>query len=198
MGAGAQTVTDDDADAVRGRGLRPRSALRPSPPEYFTPDEAGEPVLRRGPVADWEALHALLVESFAGMEGRIDPPSSLAAMTPDALRAKAAAEVLVTLWEGEALAGCGFLKDTGRSVYLGKLAVRADLRCRGLLRRIVAEADAVARELGRPVLALQTRVELTENHAAFARLGFREVGRTVHPGYDRTTSVTMERPVPPA
>jgi GNAT superfamily N-acetyltransferase len=160
-------------------------------------DEAGEAVLRRGPVAEWEALHALLAESFAFMEGRIDPPSSLAAMTPDSLRAKAAEETLVTLWEGDALVGCGYLKDTGRSVYLGKLAVRADRRGRGLLRRIVAEADGMARALGRPVLALQTRVELTENHAAFAALGFREVGRTAHAGYDRPTSVTMERPVPP-
>jgi hypothetical protein len=61
----------------------------------------------------------------------------------------------------------------------------------------VAEADAMARALGRPLLELQTRVELTENHAIFAALGFREVGRTAHPGYDRPTSVTMERPVPP-
>jgi hypothetical protein len=60
----------------------------------------------------------------------------------------------------------------------------------------VAEAEAMARELGRPVLELGTRVELTENHAAFAALGFREVARTAHAGYDRPTSVTMERAVP--
>jgi GNAT superfamily N-acetyltransferase len=132
------------------------------------------------------------------MEGRIDPPSSLVAMTPATLRAKADEETLVTLWDGGALVGCGYLKDTGRSVHLGKLAVRVDRRGRGLLRRIVAEADAMARALGRPVLELQTRSELTENHATFAALGFREVGRVAHPGYDRPTSVTMQRPVPPA
>jgi GNAT superfamily N-acetyltransferase len=159
---------------------------------------SGGVTLRTGPVADWAALHALLVECFAFMEGRIDPPSSLAAMTPESLRAKAAEETLVTLWEGDVLVACGYLRDTGRSVCLGKLAVRADRRGRGLLRRIVAEADAQARALGRPVLELQTRVELTENHATFAALGFREVARTAHAGYDRPTSVTMERPVPPA
>jgi GNAT superfamily N-acetyltransferase len=154
--------------------------------------------LKTGPVEDWAALHALLVVCFAYLEGRIDPPSSLADMTPETLRAKATEETLVTLWEGDRLVGCGFLKDTGRSVYLGKLAVHAGRRGRGLLRRIVAEADAMARALGRPVLELQTRVELAENHATFAALGFREVGRTAHTGYDRPTSVTMERPVPPA
>jgi GNAT superfamily N-acetyltransferase len=153
--------------------------------------------IRRGPVADWDALHALLRTCFAFMEGRIDPPSSLAAMTPESLRRKADAETLVTLWDAKTLAACGFLKDTGRSVYLGKLAVHPEHRGRGLLRRILAEADAMARMLGRPVLELGTRVELTENHATFASLGFAEVARTAHPGHDRPTSVTMERSVPP-
>jgi GNAT superfamily N-acetyltransferase len=150
--------------------------------------------IRRGPVADWVSLHALLVSCFAFMDGRIDPPSSLAAMTPESLRAKADTEVLVTLWRGGALVACGYLADTGRSIYLGKLAVHPDHRGRGLLRRIVREAEAMARARGREVLELGTRVELTENHATFARLGFREVARTAHPGYDRPTSVTMERP----
>jgi GNAT superfamily N-acetyltransferase len=154
-------------------------------------------ILRLGPVEDWSALHALLVTCFAGMEGRIDPPSSLAAMTPETLRAKAREETLVTLRDGDALVACGYFRDTGRSLHLGKLAVRPDHRRRGHLRRIVAEAEAMARRLGRPVLELGTRVELTENHAVFARLGFREVARTAHPGYERPTSVTMERPVDP-
>jgi GNAT superfamily N-acetyltransferase len=163
---------------------------------YASRDDAGEVTLRRGPVEDWDALHALLVACFADMEERIDPPSSLREMTAADLRAKAAKETLVTLWQGGAPVGCGYLRDTGRSVYLGKLAVRPDRRGRGLLRRIVAEAEAMAQALGRPVLELGTRVELTENHAVFARLGFREVGRSAHPGYDRPTSVAMERPVP--
>lgn len=152
--------------------------------------------LRAGPIGDWGALHALLVLCFAGMEGRIDPPSSLVSMTPDTLRTKADAEVLLTLWQGDALVGCGYLADTGRTLYLGKLAVHPAHRGGGLLRRIVEEADTRARGLGRPALELSTRVELTENHAAFARLGFAETARTAHPGYDRPTSVTMVRPVP--
>lgn len=153
--------------------------------------------LRIGPVEDWTALHALLVDCFAGMEGRIDPPSSLSAMTPGTLRDKARHETLVTLWDGADLVGCGYLGDTGNSIHLGKLAIRPDHRGRGLLRRIVAEAESMARRLGRPALELGTRVELTENHATFAALGFVETGRSAHPGYDRPTSVTMRRPVMP-
>jgi len=149
-----------------------------------------------GPVEDWGTLHALLVLCFAGMEGRIDPPSSLGSMTPESLRDKADAETLVTIWHDGILSGCCFLADTGRSIYLGKIAIPPERRGYGLLRRLVAEADHIARSRGRPVLELSTRIELVENHAIFARLGFREVARTAHPGYDRPTSVAMERPVP--
>lgn len=152
--------------------------------------------IRTGPVTDWGELHALLLDCFAYMEGRIDPPSSLAAMTPDSLRAKALSETLVTIWLDDRLCGCGYLADTGQSIYLGKLAVRPAHRGRGLLRRLVAEADRMALRLGRAFLELSTRVELAGNHAAFARLGFRETARTSHPGYDRPTSITMQRSVP--
>jgi hypothetical protein len=46
--------------------------------------------------------------------------------------------------------------------------------------------------LGLDHLELQTRVELTENHATFRAMGFVETGRTAHPGYDRT-SITFRR-----
>ncbi|RUY90914.1 GNAT family N-acetyltransferase, partial [Mesorhizobium sp. M7A.F.Ca.CA.003.01.2.1] len=39
-------------------------------------------------------------------------------------------------------------------------------------------------------------IELTANHAAFARLGFRETGRTAHDGYARPTSITMRKALP--
>jgi GNAT superfamily N-acetyltransferase len=151
--------------------------------------------LRTGAVCDWVGLHAHLVLCFASMERRIDPPSSLAGMTPDSLAAMSEDTTIVTLWQGGMLVASGFLSDTGRAVYLSKLAVHPDCRRTGLLRRIVAEAEALARHLGRPTLELCTRVELVENHAVFKRLGFVEVARTAHPGFDRPTSVTMERPV---
>jgi hypothetical protein len=47
------------------------------------------------------------------------------------------------------------------------------------------------------VLELQTRVELEENHAAFRAMGFAEAGRTAHPGYDRPTSITFRKDLPP-
>ena len=58
-------------------------------------------------------------------------------------------------------------------------------------------ADAGGRTLaldrGKPALELQTRIELTGNHAVFARLGFHETERTAHAGYARPTSITMRK-----
>jgi len=88
--------------------------------------------------SDWPALLALLQAAFADMDGRIDPPSSLARLDVDALR---------------------------------------------------------ARDHGRTALELQTRIELTENHATFAALGFAKVAETAHPGYTRATSITLRRRV---
>jgi GNAT superfamily N-acetyltransferase len=144
---------------------------------------------------DWSALHALLRASFAYMDGRIDPPSSLDAMTEADLRAKAQRERLVVAYEGDKLIGCAFADLRADCVYIGKVAVATHARGRGVARRIIAVAEALARAAGRGVLELQTRVELVENHRTFAALGFTKVAETAHEGYSRPTSITMQRPV---
>ncbi|QDC11703.1 GNAT family N-acetyltransferase [Oceanicola sp. D3] len=148
--------------------------------------------------ADWAGVHRLLVESFAFMEGRIDPPSSLAAVTPEGLAEKAEREVLMLVRYGARVVACGFASPRRPVLYLGKLAVTEQLRGRGLLRQMVALAEEMARDGGFEALELQSRVELVENHATFAALGFKEVARTAHEGYDRPTSITFRRVVPPS
>lgn len=142
---------------------------------------------------DWPALLTLLQRAFASMDGRIDPPSSLTAMDAAALRAKAAGEHLLLAHHGRTLAGCVFAALRSDCVYLGKLAVDVQWRGRGVARQLVDAAAGWARAQGRTALELQTRVELLENHRAFAALGFVKVGETAHPGYTRPTSITLRR-----
>lgn len=144
---------------------------------------------------DWDALLALLRASFAYMEGRIDPPSSLDRMDAAALRAKSHDETLILATAAGRLVGCAFAAVRDEHVYVGKVAVAADARGQGVARALLSAADAVARQHGRIGLELQTRVELTENHRSFAALGFRPVAETAHPGYDRPTSITWQRPL---
>ena len=72
-----------------------------------------------------------------------------------------------------------------------KLAVDQAYRRRGILRSLITFAQDMARAEGKSALELQTRVELVENHATFAALGFTKSGETAHAGYDRPTSITM-------
>jgi ribosomal protein S18 acetylase RimI-like enzyme len=136
----------------------------------------------------------LVREAFGFMDDRIDPPSSMHRLDLGALDRQAAeGEIWVA---GEPVAACVFLSYQPGALYLGKLAVAGSARRQGLARRLVDLAEGVARALGLPALELQTRVELTENHATFRAMGFTEVARTAHPGYDRPTSITFRRAVP--
>lgn len=155
--------------------------------------------MRIGPAApdfaEWEPLWSLLRESFAYMDTRIDPPSSLAHLSAKDLRAKASQETLIVATLDGALVGCAFAAVRSDCVYVGKVAVAEPARRQGVARGLFAVAEALARTQGRGWLELQTRVELVENHRSFAALGFREVARTAHAGYAHPTSVTMRKAV---
>ena len=153
----------------------------------MTPRRATDPAL-------WPPMLALLREAFAFMEGRIDPPSSLRDLTAEVLSAQAlAGEIWIIDGADAGIAACIVLTPKPEGLYLGKLAVAGAHRGQGLARRLVDVAEARAREMGLAALELQTRVELVENQAAFRAMGFVEVGRTAHAGYERPTSITYRR-----
>lgn len=137
-----------------------------------------------------QILH-LIRESFAFMEGRIDPPSSMHALTVKSIRQQAATGEVWAI--GSPPDAVVFLTPKPDRLYLGKLAVRDTQRGKGLARSLVTLAEQRAKALGFSVLELEARVELTENHRAFARFGFVVTGETAHPGYDRPTSLTMTK-----
>jgi GNAT superfamily N-acetyltransferase len=142
---------------------------------------------------DLPAVLRLIQGAFAYMDGRIDPPSSMQRMTLESLDRLAAEGEIWAI--GHPVQASFVLTRRPESLYLGKLAVAPTARGRGLARRLVEHAERRARELGLPCVELQTRVELVENHATFAALGFQMVGETAHPGFDHPTSLTFRRPV---
>ena len=143
--------------------------------------------------SDWPGLLALLHANYAYMAARIDPPSSLLRMNAAQFEKKSRDETLILALGGERLVGCMFADLREDCVYVGKLAVDTPFRGQGLARRLMLAAEAIARAHARPFLELQTRIELTENHAAFAALGFAKVNEYAHPGYSRPTSITMRK-----
>jgi GNAT superfamily N-acetyltransferase len=83
------------------------------------------------------------------------------------------------------------------ALYVHKLAVRTALQGKGLGAALMGAARAEAVLRGLTHLELQTRVELTENHEAFARMGFVKTGENAHEGYARPTSITMRARLTP-
>lgn len=141
----------------------------------------------------WAELLSLINRSFAFMEGVIDPPSSVHRLTAEALRQKAEEETGFLATREDRIVGCVFVVEREDDCYIGKLAVAPDFQGQGVGRKLVEAAEEFAASRGKQALELQTRIELTANHAAFARLGFRETARTAHDGYDRPTSITMRK-----
>lgn len=137
-----------------------------------------------------EAALTLIRGAFAYMDGRIDPPSSMHRLCADAMLENGG------LWGiGTPLRACVVLTPMNDALYIGKLAVADAARGQGLARAMIMLAAQEAQRLNLAWLELETRIELTENHAVFGALGFRKVGETAHPGYDRPTSITMRKAV---
>jgi len=141
----------------------------------------------------WDDVLKLILRAFAYMDGIIDPPSSAHLLTAERLKDRARQETGFLALEAGRIVGCIFVLERADDFYVGKLAVEPSLQGQGVGRRLMLAAEHVALSRGKCAIELQTRIELSENHAAFSRLGFRETGRTAHTGYDRPTSITMRK-----
>ncbi|SMY08367.1 GNAT family N-acetyltransferase [Flavimaricola marinus] len=134
---------------------------------------------------------ALIRAEYAFMDGVVDPPSTMHDLTLEGLAETAGkAEIWVA---GVPVMACAILTPKPPVLYLGKLAVAASERRRGWARRLVDLACDRAGALGFEAVELGTRVELTANQAAFEAMGFTEVAREAHPGFDRPTAIVYQR-----
>ena len=136
-----------------------------------------------------KAVLALLIESFAYMEGRIDPPSSLKAFTLENISEHCKSEE-VWICASPPLA-CMFLTQREDYLYLGKLAVSQRYHKKDLARCLIKHAETRAMAQGCKELKMRIRVELPENHHFFERFRFVKTAKTHHDGSTRTMSITM-------
>jgi ribosomal protein S18 acetylase RimI-like enzyme len=142
-----------------------------------------------GPALD--DVLALIRRCFAYMDDRVDPPSSIQRMSLADLENHCSTGEVWSL--GTPPVAAVLLSFKADALYLGKLAVAPEARGSGLARQLIALAKTRARARRLPTLELQTRVELTENHATFRALGFAEIARTAHKGFSRPTSITFRK-----
>ena len=135
----------------------------------------------------------LIKSSFAFMAGLIDPPSSVERLTLKKL--KRMAEVGRVLVIGKPVIACVVATPLSHALYLGKIAVDPSMRGQGVVRALIEECEVFAKDLGKNCLELQVRIELVQNEKVFTKLGFVKVSDDCHPGYNRATEITMQKPL---
>ena len=141
---------------------------------------------------DWPGLHALLTGAFAGMSGRIDPPSSLVRMSAETLRDKAGQEQLFLIRDTSGPVACLFARETPEAdYYIGKLAVRPDRQGEGLARHLVEAAAAEARRRGLAALTLETAVQGAQDETG-SQSAHAEIGARPRPLKPRLTEAEKE------
>ncbi len=137
-----------------------------------------------------EGLLALVQDAFRDLP--IDPPSSVLAETAaDFTRRLESEEALVAVAGGRLVGGV-FCAPREEGLYVGRLAVRADQRHRGVAGALLDAAKVEARRIGAARVLLSARIALPGNVALFERHGFVVVGERCHPGFETPTFYDME------
>ena len=140
------------------------------------------------------AITALVHDAYVGsvaLLGRQPMP-----MTVDYAEAVALHEVWV-LDEGDRLSGVLELIAKPDVMWIENVAVAPDRQGRGLGRRLLAHAEAQARERGLTAMGLLTNERYVENIAMYERHGYRETARAPRgrPFVPTTTSRTVCAPL---
>ena len=85
---------------------------------------------------DWPAVLRLILDAFAFMGGRIDPPSSAHRLTVEDMAAQAETGAVWIIEDNTAPIACLFANPRADALYIGKLAVAVTHRGQGLARRV--------------------------------------------------------------
>jgi ribosomal protein S18 acetylase RimI-like enzyme len=89
--------------------------------------------------------------------------------------------------------GCVMTEILEGDLYFGRLAVLPAARGSGLARRLIEAVEADARARGLPGVRLGVRIALPANQKLFNSMGYAEISREAHPGFDHPTSINMRK-----
>jgi ribosomal protein S18 acetylase RimI-like enzyme len=153
-------------------------------------------VLRTATAADAAAVAATIAAAFEQYRGKLVPESGAFGETADSIAAELARDTGAIVAERNgAMVGCVMIRVYKGDLYFGRLAVLPQARGLGLASRLIGAVEEEARARGLPGVRLGVRIALTANQELFASLGYREISREAHPGFDRFTSINMRKPL---
>ena len=151
-------------------------------------------VLRAAVRTDAARIAATIAAAFEQYRGKLIPESGAFGETAEAIASELArgAGAIVAERNGE-MVGCVMIHELEGDLYFGRLAVLPAARGTGLARWLIDAVEADARRRGLPGIRLGVRVALTDNQRLFQSLGYREISREAHPGFDHPTSINMRK-----
>ena len=151
-------------------------------------------ILRAAGPADGPAIAATIATAFTQYRGKLVPESGAFRETAEGIAAELAkdAGAIVAERNGEIL-GCVVTNLLEGDLYFGRLSVLPAARGLGLAKRLIAAVEQDARARGLPGVRLGVRIALPDNQRLFNALGYREISREAHPGFDHPTSINMRK-----
>jgi GNAT superfamily N-acetyltransferase len=141
--------------------------------------------LRLATPADLPSIRQVIAAAYDKYFSRMDRPP--APVLRDYTAAVVAGEVWVT---GNPVTGLIALSRVDDAMLIENVAVHPSAQGTGLGRRLMEFAEREATRCGIERLALYTNEVMTENHAIYTHLGYRETHRSTEDGYRR---VFMEK-----
>lgn len=151
-------------------------------------------VLRTATVRDAVDLAQTIVSAFEEYRGKLVPESGAFRETASGIAEEMMRDTGAIVAErNRVMVGCVMYRIYEGDLYFGRLSVLPDVRGQGLAKRLIAAVERQARLLGLPGVRLGVRVVLTDNQALFQSLGYREISREAHEGFDYPTSINMRK-----
>ena len=151
-------------------------------------------VLRAATAADAAAIAATIAASFEQYRGKLEPESGAFRETPEGIATELARESgpIVAERNGRMI-GCVMVKLVEDDLYFGRLSVVPEVRGEGIARRLVEAVEDEARRRELAGVRLGVRIVLVENQQLFSSMGYVEISREAHEGFDHPTSINMRK-----
>ncbi len=151
-------------------------------------------ILRAATAVDAAAIAATIAASFEEYRGKLEPESGAFRETADGIAAELGREsgAIVAERNGRMI-GCVMLKLIEDDLYFGRLSVVPEARGEGIARRLVEAVEDEARRRELAGVQLGVRIVLVENQQLFSSMGYVEISREAHEGFDHPTSINMRK-----
>jgi ribosomal protein S18 acetylase RimI-like enzyme len=151
-------------------------------------------VLRAATAADAPGIAAAIAAAFEQYRGKLEPESGAFRETAAGIAAELAHESGAIIAERNGrIMGCVMVKLMEGDLYFGRLSVVPQARGQGIARRLIDAVEDEARRRDLAGVRLGVRVVLTENQRLFGSLGYVEISREAHEGFDHPTSINMRK-----